>query len=535
MSDFQLAESVAQEESCPELKVRASDSGLGPSIIVLSAAAIILLLFRSTTWSMVSTWSSASYSHGYLVLPISLWLIYASRSRLAALEVKPNPLGLVLLVVLGFGWLLGDVAGVEAIKQGAVVGMVPAVVWLVLGTALARAMLFPLLFLLFAVPVGDALVPRLQDFTAFCVVKGLDVVGIPVLLERRIIFVPSGVWEVAEACAGLRYLTASLVLGCSYAYVVYKHWTRRLIFVGVSILVPIAANGLRAFGIVLLGHLTHNRLAAGVDHLIYGGVFFGLVIAVLFTAGWHWREPSILTGRSASEPSQAVLDTKSDYCRGMRSSKRRTALMALLGIAAAGTAPLWAHYLNRGDQSFSRQPLRAPSALPPWNVSSVGIGTWNPIFVQATERLRQTYSSGRRPVILYVAYYAGGHNGRKLVSSVNDLSGGGPWRSTSERSSTAMVDGERIPVHETLFRSQEGSLIVWNWYWVDGEFTDNPYRAKFLLAKARLLGGIQESAALAVGSYYEFERTEATQALQDFLKHVSLQHALRRDASLKSF
>ena len=63
-------------------------------------------------------------------------------------------------------------------------------------------------------------------------------------------------------------------------------------FVGVSIVVPIVANWLRAYMIVMLGHLTNNRLAVGVDHIIYGWVFFGIVMVLMFWIGSRWREDS---------------------------------------------------------------------------------------------------------------------------------------------------------------------------------------------------------------------------------------------------
>jgi EpsI family protein len=88
------------------------------------------------------------------------------------------------------------------------------------------------------------------------------------------------------------------------------------------------------------------------------------------------------------------------------------------------------------------------------------------------------------------------------------------------------VDGGSLSVRETVLRSREGNLLVWSWYWVDGKFTDNPYRAKFLRVKARLLGGPQASAFLAVGANYASDRTDAASALQDFLHHTSLREAL---------
>jgi exosortase A len=511
------AESNRQDVSSENDESAANGDSLWRLVIasVVIAAIVLSTIFRDTTWSMITTWRNSSYSHGYAILPLSLYLIYAVRRRFDSVEVRPNPWALVLLAGLGFAWFVADLAAVQFVKQGALVGMVPTLVWLMSGTRVVRVILFPLLFLFFAVPMGEVLVPWLQDFSAAFAVKLLDLVGIPVLLERRLILVPSGAWEVAEACSGLRFLTASVVVGCFYAYVVYRSWTRRIAFVVASVAVPILANGMRVFGIIVLGYLSNNRLAAGVDHLVYGWIFFGLVIFVLFAAGWHWRE--LRTGGLAElHPPSALPD---------HSSVRRGLLWGAAGVALVVVAPLSARLVN-ADSGDVAVAISAPSVLPPWTPSRSDIGAWRPRSVEVTSELKQTYTSGDRPVYLYLAYYAGGQGGRKLVSSSNAISGSRGWWDGGTRTRTAVVDGDSISVYETVLRSQEGSLLVWSWYWVDGKFTDNPYHAKFLRVRARLFGGPQASAFLAVGANCASDRTDAGSALQDFLHHTSLRGAL---------
>jgi exosortase len=68
-----------------------------------------------------------------------------------------------------------------------------------------------------------------------------------------------------EACSGVRYLISSVTLGCLYAYLTYQSTKKRLLFIAVSIVVPIIANGLRAYMIVMIGHLSGMELATGGD------------------------------------------------------------------------------------------------------------------------------------------------------------------------------------------------------------------------------------------------------------------------------
>src|SRR5262249_51201448 len=135
--------------------------------------------------------------------------------------------------------------------------------------------------------------PPLMEQTANFTIGALRLSGIPVYREGLFFTVPSGSWSVVEACSGLRYLMASLTLGFLYAYLTYRTLYRRIAFIAPSIVVPLVASWIRAYMIVMIGHLSHMELAVGVDHLLYGWLFFGIVIAILFWAGSHWREDQL--------------------------------------------------------------------------------------------------------------------------------------------------------------------------------------------------------------------------------------------------
>ena len=110
---------------------------------------------------------------------------------------------------------------------------------------------------------------------------------------------------------------ASFMVGCLFAYLNYASWRRRLIFALVSLAVPIVANWLRAYMIVMLGHYSGNQLAVGADHLVYGWVFFGIVITVVFMVGARWsdppREPQVLADAARGcKPLEAALRTWKD-------------------------------------------------------------------------------------------------------------------------------------------------------------------------------------------------------------------------------
>jgi exosortase A len=249
---------------------------------------------------MVLVWSrSETFTHGFLVPPIVMWLVWRKRLEIVTYSPRSTFRFLIVAAAVGFVWLLGDLVAIHAVTQLAFVTLLILAVPTVVGWPIARLIIFPLGFLYFAVPIGEFVMPQLMEWTANFTILALRMSGIPVYREGLQFVIPSGHWSVVEACSGVRYLIASLTVGTLFAYLNYRSVKRRFLFVIVSILVPIVANWMRAYMIVMLGHLSGNKLAVGVDHLIYGWVFFGIVIMLMFMIGARWSEPDTPAGSGA--------------------------------------------------------------------------------------------------------------------------------------------------------------------------------------------------------------------------------------------
>lgn len=281
--------------------------------LLLGGLGVLLLLAQ---WPLVQDlvgiwWRSKTFNHCFLIPVISAWLVHEAHRDVAQLTPRRSLAGVLLLAGASLLLLFGDLAGVALVSHFALVLSLQALAWAVLGTAVVRRLLFPLLYLWFAVPFGDFLVPKLQDITADMAVALLRLFDIPVFRDGHFIALPHGDFLVAEACSGISYLIASLALGTLYAYLQYRSYYRRAFFLVLSIVVPILANGVRAFGIILIAHLTDNEYAVGVDHLIYGWVFFGVVILLLFLLGRTFADGGpvfqapVATSTAAQRPAPA--------------------------------------------------------------------------------------------------------------------------------------------------------------------------------------------------------------------------------------
>ena len=290
----------------------------------------IVFAFGATALSMVDIWRrSDTFSHGFLVVPIALWLVWRRRAELARVPVRPFWPGMLFVAAAGFLWLLGSLADANVVEHFALVLMMQSARACRLRAGGGRAtLIFPLVFLLFAVPFGEAFVPQLIDWTADFTVFALKLTGVPVYREGNNFVIPTGQWSVVEACSGIRYLIASLMAGTLYAYLMYSSAWRRAAFIAAAILVSIVANWLRAYLIVMMGHLSGNELAAGVDHLIYGWIFFGIVLLGMFWVGARFRDDGTATAVSsqARENFRSGSRTTSLGCGGRR--RRRHSLVA---------------------------------------------------------------------------------------------------------------------------------------------------------------------------------------------------------------
>lgn len=489
-------------------------------LLLTGSTVLLLCLFWPSVASLVAAWKTSTFSHGFLILPTSVYLVWARRRRLASLSPMPTFWAFPVLALLALGWLLGELTATSVLEHFTVVAMVIVTFWGLLGTTVARALLLPLAFLLFAVPFGAGLIPVLQNFTARFAVKMLDLSGIPVLLEGRFIAVPSGRWEVAEACSGIRYLTASVAIGFLFAGLMYRTWRRRVGFVLASVIVPILANGLRVYGIVLMSYYSGNRIAVGVDHLIYGGLFYSIVLALLLWIGTWWREPE-----KQIEPHEVNKPPATEATR-VRGSTKYGIIAAALFVLVVAPFSISAKLYRENPVNAAPLRLAPPLAVFPWSSVSENRHDWRPAFLNPTAEVLQDYHSGTDTVHLYIACYAPSRFDAKLVSSTNLLFDRRVWSRTGEAETSLSIDGQSFRVRETFIRSEARSLVISNWYWINGRFTGSDFFAKLLLAPARLLRSHGGAAAIVVATEDTNDRQQAKRAVKDFLAHTRLQTSL---------
>ncbi|GAB2860680.1 exosortase A [Pseudoduganella ginsengisoli] len=476
---------------------------------VLAAAALLLMvaLYFATAASLVAIWnSSETFMHGYVILPISLWLIWRRRDNLALYPPRPYWPALVALGLAGAAWLLARMGEVQVVMQYAFVAMLPLAVLAIVGVQLARSFAFPLLFLLAAVPFGEVLIDPLINFTADFTVWTLQLMGMPVLRNGTHFEIPSGNWSVVEACSGLRYLVSSITLGFLYAYLTYTSTWRRACFVLLSLVVPVIANGLRAVMIVLLGHYSGMTLAVGVDHLIYGWLFFGLVMLLMFWIGGYWREDEEAAAPATIQAAAAQPAVPT----------RTSAIAALVTVAVAAIWPVMAAYNDHVNYNPAVPQLALSLPLPPAKPYS----TWEPRYMPADASISQVVQAADgAPVAVHIMAYRNQSNSKALISSSNKLTGEKEANHVvANGTAQVAVNGRTLALREARISGPEGDQLVWYWLRVGGHDTASNYGGKLWQAWYKLTWRGDDGATVLVSTPLARPTAEGAEAARATLR-----------------
>lgn len=472
-------------------------------------------LFYETFGSMVSIWlRSETFTHAFLILPISIWLVWEKREHLQYERPQPSWLGMIALTSCGFLWLFGSLVDALVVQQFAWVAGFIGSVWAILGTRVAWAIAFPLAFLVFLIPFGEDLVPTMMEFTADFTVAMVRLTGIPVYREGLFFSLPSGEWSVVEACSGIRYLIASLTLGCLYSYLTYTSIKKRIIFIIISIIVPIIANGFRAYIIVMLGHVSGMTIATGIDHLIYGWLFFGIVIFLLIMIGSRFRDADI-----DKKPDSNKILAQSNYTGGLRQAMQ-TGILAIALIAIWPALAYQVDYRGAKNNTSIIEPVTTPAN---WTVTTVKHWQWEPVSVGA-DKLNQYFQKDNINVGMFLQYYFTQQQDAELINTRNflldpELDG---WRIIGQQQVIINIASEHVNVDQSLIKGPDETLLVWSWYRIGEYYTANKYVAKLLEGLAKISFSRSDAGRIIVAIPYDESAKQAERAtvMQNFITEI---------------
>lgn len=264
-------------------------------LLAFAAAWIALGAVTAASWGEMlhQWWNIDTYNHLLLVPFIIGWLVLIKAGELARIAPQPFLPG-IALVAAGLGlWWAGRSADINLVAHAGAVGALQGAVIAVLGLRAALLLALPLAMGVFLVPFGDEIIPFLQFITADITIALTRWSGIPASIDGIYIDTPAGLFIVAEACSGVKFLIAMVTLGVLVCFTRFASWRRRALFLAACLVVPILANGVRAWATVYVAQFIGAERASGFDHIVYGWIFFALVVAGMLAGAWRWfdREP----------------------------------------------------------------------------------------------------------------------------------------------------------------------------------------------------------------------------------------------------
>lgn len=433
----------------------------------LTPLAITLILVLAGTWplwqTLFSLWSQADtpYSHGGLIGAVSLALLAHRYTCPTAPGTPRRLLALTLLLTTALAYLLHLVS-----IQSAQLLLLPLILWLALaittGLPTARALGFPAVFLLFAIPVWGPFVAPLQFITTQIAGGLLGLGGISLSIHGNLIQIPAGTFEVADGCAGLKYFLTSFALASLYAALFLSDLKKRLLLVAWGLLLAMLTNWVRVSTIVLVGHLTAMQHPLIADHDNLGWLLYGISLIPFYGLAYRLSSPASPSSPAATPaplPFPTLLLT----------------LLALL-IPALTTVQLMR------SATFTWTTWQPQNAIP----VTAGSAPWTPRLHDAIAHHTRHYTRPpqQQPFELHTYYV--GEPWRDEIRHYEDDYFPAPWTLLDTQRPTVPNLGS-TSLNRLSTRSGRQRLVLY-WYGIGTHGTASPALAKAWQALALLTG-----------------------------------------------
>ena len=477
---------------------------LWPLALFAAGLGLILILFFAPIQDAVYLWSNRSaYNHCYLIIPISLFLLWDNRRELAGSVPRPSQWGLVGILGFSAVWIFAAAAGIAEGEHIAIVGLIQALIIAIFGVRIYRQNLIAFLYLWLLVPTGTFLLPTLQQIALVQTEFLLNISSIPNFVEGFIVEVPTGRYHIAPGCAGLNFILSSIALTPLYAYLIYQSWIKRFAAMAIMLIVAMVANAIRIFAIIALAEWSNRKIDIVDDHLLYGWGFFAVVLFVMGWLGLKFEDPP--KKHSASQKAERPSIQKS-----------RVITLGLIAIALILPAPLYYQSTQR-DLVVAPVSLEWPQKAGDWTLDATS-QDWQADFPMAHDLLRTGYSNGVTNLDVNIAYYWQQIEGRELISGTNLPGGAEPWFVQTRSTRNINLNGKTLTILEYVSTQEPNARLVWHWYWIDNQFITSSALAKLRQAKVSLLGGEPRAASIMISTPIRSTVADTAEELTAFVE-----------------
>lgn len=485
---------------------RASWTALSVQLLLFFAA---FGLLWPTTASLIAAWEDvelATYTHGYLIVAISLWLVWRQRAQLASISIEPFLLACIPLAGGSLLWIVAVRSGMQSVHQL----LLPLLAWLAvcvaLGVRAAAASAFAFAYLYAAVPLWGTINSLLQDATVVTNDFLLQATGIPAYVDGNMVHLAAGSIEIAGGCSGLHYFIVAFAIGALYGEVRGDAFGARLKLLGLALLLALITNWARVYLIIVIGYVTDmQHYLIRVEHYRFGWAVFAVTIIAFFliARSMPWREPLPVQQHGAAISG--------------RESRARWPLALTVALAAISFGPAWNVLVPPSAAAIPTTDTLLPRATAGWSRTPVSSDAWQPRFVGADSERRGYYSKDRTRVEAFVAAYVTQAQKKELVGFGNSLLGD----EAEQIAATRRIE-PRGPAVELQVTDAAGQLaLIWYFYRIDSLQTANDFLAQVSFGTASLVGSPVAS-VIALRASCEKDCRDARAALQELLLSLQL-------------
>ena len=443
-------------------------------------------------------------TQGFLVLAISLWLVFRSRRSLAGAGEHPSVVALAGLLLCSFAWLILWRAGL----QDPHLLLIPAILWLSVfaasGRKVAITLALPIGYLYFAWPGWSHLAPVLQAMTTHAVGLLASAFGLPVYIEGNTVGIPEGTFDIEGGCSGIHFFVVGIALAVLQGELMGASRRRRVQLIAVMAGLAIMCNWLRVFTIVMAGHLTHMQHFLIRQHYTFGWVLFGVVVGTYI---WISAKPEPSAGPLAETGSAMA-------------SRAPKAVAFLAATSAMLMAPILGLLLESGD-ARAAAPIKVvfPVGNAGWSGPvAISDPDWRPEFLGADAVEQVAYhDDGGNSIEVAAIVYRHQEQGAELIGDSASLLGEGQWKAMSEE----IVSSQAGKFRELMAADRQGRrLLIRYRYDIGGQQFVEPLLSQMWYG-VRSLRGAPYSALVAYGAACSASCEEARNMIDTFLGQMA--------------
>jgi len=491
-------------------------------LLTMGAILVAIVGFGGPLLNLITRWNrQEEYSHGYLIVAVAICLLWLRRDVLRKNVGQPSWFGPILILLALCMHVVGKLSSILVLSQ---VGFVIVVIGVTLGLggyALLRTAIFPIAFLLFAIPlpyfIDAKLTLQLQLISSELGVAFIRLFGLPVYLDGNIIDLGNYKLQVVEACSGLRYLYPLLSLSFLAAYLFRApFWQQTLIFLS-GIPIAIGMNGLRIGLVGILVDRYGTEMAEGMLHFFEGWVIF-IACSALLLAEMYLL--ALASRRSFPEvinlPKAPIISPKFSGASSINPSPLVTCLLllcagALLVFTVSGR--------EESTQQRSRF-VEFPAQLGQWEGRPAVLDEQTEKGLGLDDYILSDYSRATGDAVnLYVAYYASQRQSESPHSPIVCIPGGG-WIISKIQQISYDNFGQIQPLNRVVIQKGSAKQLVYYWFDERGRVVTNEYLAKiYLLADAILMNRTDGALVRLVTPIHTNEtENDGDLRLQSFMK-----------------